>query len=94
LVSGFEVVSTDFLYNAAVFLGGGGNVDPATLLGIFGGPGTFEVTARVTDLAGATDSLAFNIDVVVPEPGTFALLSLGLASLASVRRKRKVSGTR
>jgi Cys-rich repeat protein len=64
LVAGFETVGIDFLYNNAVFLTGAGNVDLATLLGIFGGPGIFGAVARATDTAGATHILAFDVTVV------------------------------
>jgi hypothetical protein len=64
LVPGFENVTLEFLYNSSVFLVGSGNLDIATLLGIFGGVGVFSVEARATDLAGATDSLAVNVSVI------------------------------
>ncbi len=93
LVVGFEEDLLEFLFADSVFLTGEGNVDLATLLGIFGGLGTFEVEARVTDLAGASDSQFFDVEVV-PEPGTFALLSVGLSSLARARRHRAAGGSR
>ena len=59
------VVNIDFQFNSVVFLLDGGNVDLASLLGIFGGPGIFAVVARATDLAGVSHALAFNIEVIV-----------------------------
>ncbi len=66
-----------------MFLAGEGNLDLATLLGIFGGPGTYEVIARATDLAGTTGTRAFNIDVLAP-PAVPSLSPLGVALLSSL----------
>lgn len=63
-VPGFEVVTVEFLYNSNVFLNGGGNLNFATLFGIFAGTGIFSVDARATDLAGATHTLSFNVTIV------------------------------
>ena len=82
LVVGFESIDLDFLFNSSVFLSGEGNLDFDTLLGIFGSPGTYEVIARATDLAGTTGTEAFNIDVsaaVVP-----SLSPLGIAVLCGL----------
>jgi hypothetical protein len=93
LVAGFENVDLDFLFDSSVFLSGEGNLDLATLLGIFGSPGTYEVIARATDLAGTTGTKVFNIDVSPPpvpslSPPSIALLSslLGLAAWRKLRR--------
>jgi hypothetical protein len=90
LVSGFESLgSVVFKYLGTPFLTGNGNVDLATLISIFGGPGDYIVHAEVTDLAGATDSLAFQ--VTVPEPSLAVLL---LGSLALEGMRRRVAGAR
>ena len=93
LVAGFENVDLDFLFDSSVFLSGEGNLDVATLLGIFGSPGTYEVIARATDLAGTTGIKAFNVDVATPlvpslSPLGIALFSslLGLAGWRKLRR--------
>ncbi len=82
LVAGFENVDLDFLFDSSVFLSDEGNLDVATLLGIFGSPGTYEVIARATDLAGTTGTKAFNIDVSAPLVPS--LSPLGIAMLLSV----------
>ena len=86
LVAGFETVGVDFLYNNSVFLAGNGNIDLATQLGIFGGAGIFEVIARATDLAGATGTLAFNVEVI-PEPTTCGLALAAVIFFAAGRRR-------
>ena len=92
-VAGFETLTIEFLFNDVVFLASEGNVDLATLLGIFGGPGTFEVVARATDLAGVSTSLAFNIDVfgaAVPSLSPFGIAVLwSLLGLAGWRKLRR-----
>ena len=89
-VVGFESVDLDFLFDNSVFLSGEGNLDLATLLGIFGSPGTYEVIARATDLAGTTGTKAFNVDVsapLVPSLSPFGMALLGsLMGLAGWRR--------
>jgi hypothetical protein len=72
-----------FSYMGNPFLTGNGNVDLATLLSIFGGAGIFTVDAEVTDLAGATGMLAFQI--TVPEPALVSLLLLGLLAAHASR---------
>ena len=96
---GFESLILDFRHLGGVFLAGGGNIDLATLLGIFGAPGVYEVFARVTDLAGLFDESSFFVDVgdtgagpgptPIPEPGSELLFPLGLLLTgAAVRRGR------
>ena len=86
LVADFEQLLLEFLFEDSVFLTGEDNLDVATLKGIFGPAGSYDVDARVTDLAGASDTQTFSI-TFVPEPGAFVLTSLGLIGLASVRRR-------
>jgi hypothetical protein len=66
LVPGFETVDLEFLYLGTPFLVGAGNVDLATLLGIFGAPGIYSVEARATDFAGLQNSQFFDIQVGEP----------------------------
>jgi hypothetical protein len=83
-VAGFEALAdVVFSYMGNPFLTGNGNVDLATLLSIFGGAGIFTVDAEVTDLAGATGMLAFQI--TVPEPALVSLLLLGLLAAHASR---------
>jgi hypothetical protein len=84
LIPGFESVSLEFLYLGTPFLTGPGNMDLASLLSTFGGAGTYSVDANVSDLAGASATLAFDI-TIVPEPSTLLLSSLGLLLLPARR---------
>ncbi len=90
LISGFEDLLLEFLHDGDVFLTGEGNLDLAELLAIFGGPGIYDVTARVTDLAGEMASQPFSIEVVASEPALLVLLTLGLCP-AGLRRSRSRS---
>jgi hypothetical protein len=68
-VGGFETLgSVEFRNGATTFLTGPGNIDQSTLLSIFGGAGVHSVEARVTDLAGATGSLFFDVIVIAGVP--------------------------
>jgi hypothetical protein len=66
LVPGFETLTVEFLFAGSVFLTGNGNIDLASLISIFGGPGMYNVDARATDAAGATSTLTFPIGVNTP----------------------------
>lgn len=67
-----------------------GNLFTGNVSGLTTGIEAFNFYVNGTDNGASANNLYFNSLSVVPEPSTFALLGLGLASFA-IRRKTKIS---
>ena len=76
--AGFEALEVEFLYQNQVILTGSGNELPFDQVdALFGGPGTYELLARVRDHAGESVQMSFEAELV-PEPAAALLLLAGV----------------
>ncbi|MFP4356190.1 MAG: PEP-CTERM sorting domain-containing protein [Phycisphaerae bacterium] len=82
---GFEQLLVEFLHGGTLIAVGGEQVSHQQLEQLLGGRGLFELTARVTDRAGRSDSTTMQLEVI-PEPAAMLLLLAGAGILSRRRR--------